>query len=491
MAVVSRPAWPMFDRLAALFSSSLLLPPPPASTSSLLLHPPPPPSSSLLLLPPPPSSSSSLLLLPPPPSSSSSSLLLPPPPPPSSILLLLPPPPSSSSLLLLPPPPASSSSLLLHPPPPSSSLLLLPLPSSLFLPPSLRPSHPARSRLQRMPPSSCAPEAPPKSSLPLPRALPFLRAPCHATEGAPATKAIILVCAALSLVLASRSAHSSHHPFALSREALLTRGEWWRVALSQVCVGSTPDLLVCSLLLYSLRFFERQLGSAKFVVLCSFSSLIALALQLLIVLLLPSPAASPLDDPPPSFHPASGPLGLLFALFLLFFADVPPTTRYLLLSRVPLSDKALVYLGGLQLLFSSGLSSIVPAAAGIVAGALYRCNALGVRKAKVPDVIARFAATWIAPLLLWPSGSFSPSSATTSDQLQQRRRQQQQLRQQLQQQRAGHQHMPPPPPAPVVEPSAAHIESLVAMGFERAAAEGALRRARNDLHLATNLLLEG
>ncbi|CAI7747097.1 unnamed protein product [Closterium sp. NIES-53] len=211
-----------------------------------------------------------------------------------------------------------------------------------------------------------------------------------------------------------------------------------------------------------------------------------------------------------------------------------------------------------QLLFSSGLSSIVPAAAGILAGALYRCNALGVRKAKVPDSIARFASTWIAPLLLWPSGSFSPSSAATAAQLQQRRRQQQQLRQQLQQQRAGHQHqhMPPPPPAPMAEPSAAHIESLVAMGFDRAAAEagtgrntrendclasltlplstplptlsppptlpcqppppppvaepsaahieslvamgfgraaaeGALRRARNDLHLATNLLLEG
>ncbi|CAI5482127.1 unnamed protein product, partial [Closterium sp. Yama58-4] len=262
-------------------------------------------------------------------------------------------------------------------------------------------------------------------------------------QGAPATKAIILVCAALSLVLGSRSAHSSHHPFALSREALLSRGEWWRVALSQVCVASTPDLLVCALLLYSFRFFERQLGSAKFVVLCSFSSLVALALQLLVVLLLPSPAASPLDDPPPSFHPASGPLGLLFALFLLFFADVPPTARYLLLSRVPLSDKALVYLGGLQLLFSSGLSSILPAAAGIIAGALYRCNALGVRKAKVPDSIARFASTWVAPLLLWPSGSFSPSSAATAAQLQHRRRQQQQqLRQQLQQQRAGHQHMP-------------------------------------------------
>ncbi|CAI5506026.1 unnamed protein product [Closterium sp. Naga37s-1] len=333
------------------------------------------------------------------------------------------------------------------------------------------------------PPSPYSPEG----TAPITKAIPAT------IKGAPATKAIILVCAALSLVLSSRSAHSSHHPFALSREALVSRGEWWRVALSQVCVGSTADLLVCALLLYSFRFFERQLGSAKFVVLCTFSSVVALAFQLLIVLLLPSPAASLLDDPPPSFHPAPGPLGLLFALFLLFFADVPPTARYLLLSRVPLSDKALVYLGGMQLLFSSGLSSIVPAAAGIVAGALYRCNALGVRKAKVPDSISRFASTWIAPLLLWPSGSFSPSSATTAAQLQQRRQQQQQLRQQLQQQRGGHQHqhMPPPPPPPVVEPSPAHIESLVAMGFDRTAAEGALRRARNDLHLATNLLLEG
>ncbi|GJP67310.1 hypothetical protein CLOP_g24142 [Closterium sp. NIES-67] len=311
-------------------------------------------------------------------------------------------------------------------------------------------------------------------------------------QGAPATKAVILVSAALSLVLASRSSHSSH-PFALSKEALFSRREWWRVPLSQLCVATTPDLLVCALLLYSFRFFERHLGSAKFVVLCSFSTLVSLSLQVLLLLLVPSPSASLLDDPPPPFHLASGPLGLLFALFLLFFADVPPTARYLLLSRVPLSDKALVYLGGLQLLFSSGLSSIVPAVTGVIAGALYRSNALGIRKAKVPDPIARFASAWIAPLLLWPSGSFSASSSVAAQQLAHRRRQQQQQRHQLQQQpqRPLHHHMPPPPPVAAAEPSPAHVESLVAMGFEREAAEGALRRARNDLHLATNLLLEG
>ncbi|CAI5482126.1 unnamed protein product, partial [Closterium sp. Yama58-4] len=47
-------------------------------------------------------------------------------------------------------------------------------------------------------------------------------------------------------------------------------------------------------------------------------------------------------------------------------------------------------------------------------------------------------------------------------------------------QRAGEQYMRSPPPALVVEQSAAHMESLVAMGFDRAAAEG-LRSGEHDL----------
>lgn len=44
--------------------------------------------------------------------------------------------------------------------------------------------------------------------------------------------------------------------------------------------------------------------------------------------------------------------------------------------------------------------------------------------------------------------------------------------------------------APVVEPPESSIAMLVSMGFDGNAARQALMRARNDINVATNILLE-
>lgn len=295
-------------------------------------------------------------------------------------------------------------------------------------------------------------------------------------QNAPVTKALVIVSAALSIVLSSRL---PDHPCTLSYESLFIRGEWLRLPLSSLSFSSTPDLIVGCLLVYFFRLIERQMGAGKYVVLLLFSSLVSTVLQ--VALLFALPALNPDDDTTFMSPLASGPFGFIYALFVLYYADVPPTARFVLASRVHLSDKALVYLGGLQLLLSSSLSSIIPGLTGVIAGALYRSNTLGIRKAKLPDPVSQLASSWLLPLLSWPSSNRIAATTQQQQQQQQRRRQQQ-----LQ----GFQAQPPAPLA-APDPSETDIESLVAMGFDRDAVVSALRQARNDIHIATNLLLEG
>ena len=66
---------------------------------------------------------------------------------------------------------------------------------------------------------------------------------------------------------------------------------------------------------------------------------------------------------------AAGPYGLLFSLLALYAADVPTTARFTLL-RVPMSDKTFTYAAAARLALGAGLRSMLPAAAGMLAGAL-------------------------------------------------------------------------------------------------------------------------
>eukprot|EP00897_Mesotaenium_endlicherianum_P000141 jgi/Mesen1/10127/ME000075S09638 len=176
-----------------------------------------------------------------------------------------------------------------------------------------------------------------------------------------------------------------------------------------------------------------------------------------------------------------GPYALIFALMVPFCFDVPVSTRFTIFS-LKLSDKSFVYLAGLQMLLSAGKSSIIPGAAGILAGFLYRSNVLHVRSLKFPDALAESAARLFAPLMSRPPAAPAtrPGGARAAVD-------------------PGHHRVPaanryapsaPPLAPPLPPPSEADVATLEAMGFDREAALRALSQARGDLNLATNLLLE-
>ncbi|GMN57707.1 hypothetical protein TIFTF001_026817 [Ficus carica] len=163
----------------------------------------------------------------------------------------------------------------------------------------------------------------------------------------------------------------------------------------------------------------------------------------------------------------SGPYGLIFASFVPFFFDIPVSTRFRVF-RVHFSDKSFIYLAGLQLLLSSWKRSILPGVCGILAGFIYRLNIFHIRKAKFPEFIASFFSR-----LSWPSVG-SPPAAPSRGNLPSF---------------AGRPRNYPSVPS-ATEPSEDSIATLVSMGFDRNDARQALVQARNDVNVATNILLE-
>ncbi|KAJ8443213.1 hypothetical protein Cgig2_017206 [Carnegiea gigantea] len=131
--------------------------------------------------------------------------------------------------------------------------------------------------------------------------------------------------------------------------------------------------------------------------------------------------------PYPSAVITSGPYGLVFASFVPFFFDIPVSTRFRVVG-VHFSNKTFIYLAGLQL----------------------------------PDFIASLF-SWLS----WPSMDRSPSAPRTRNVTNY-----------------------PSPFAGSVEPSEDSIAMLVSMGFDRDSARQALVQARNDINVATNILLE-
>ncbi|ESW34071.1 hypothetical protein PHAVU_001G121800 [Phaseolus vulgaris] len=253
----------------------------------------------------------------------------------------------------------------------------------------------------------------------------------------------------------------------LSYQDIFGKLRLWKLIMSIFSFSSTPELMFGLYLLYYFRVFERQIGSNKYSVFIVFSILTSLLLEVLAVALLKDPTAN-LVTP--------GPYGLIFASFVPFFFDIPVSTRFRVFSFF-FSDKSFIYLAGIQLLLSSWKRSILPGMCGILAGSLYRLNVFYIRKAKFPEFISSFFSRIALPSM---GSSHATSSSTT---------------------RHSVGNLPSHParqvernyPAPMqsaVEPSEDSITTLLSMGFDRNSARQALVQARNDVNVATNILLE-
>lgn len=237
---------------------------------------------------------------------------------------------------------------------------------------------------------------------------------------------------------------------------------------------NTGELLFGVALLYYFRILERQAGSAKFASFACVVSGLSFGLQTALHFAYNWRRVLP-----------TGPYGLIFACFVPFVFDVPPSTRFTFLG-MQLSDKAFVYLAGLQLILSSGLSSAFAALCGVIAGATYRSNMFGLRKFMIPPVIKKFFSRTLGRLL--DSQGSGP-----------------QVRLYVPRNQAfegGHlgmgmqgpgRNIPRAPQnqgAPRVAASPEAIQQLVGMGFDEGRASRALETTSNDVQAAISLLVE-
>lgn len=142
--------------------------------------------------------------------------------------------------------------------------------------------------------------------------------------------------------------------------AVLQGGQWWRLFTSLLPSDSFAEGLVAWLLLYWFRGFERQMGSGKFALFALLAGAWAVVTR---AGLLAVPGLGGLS---------SGPYELLFGLFVYYHRFVPRLVpAYVSLWRLKLSDKAITYAVGLQLLLNNGARSGVLGLSGLLFGALF------------------------------------------------------------------------------------------------------------------------
>ena len=241
-------------------------------------------------------------------------------------------------------------------------------------------------------------------------------------------------------------------------------GNWWRMVVHDFMFSSNGELFFGLVLLYHLRIIERLFGSKKYSSFIIVNSLMTTALQVLGMLI---------------FRNLKVPFGcysLLFSSLYHYFSRVPALyeTR---LFNIPMSDKSFVYIIAGQLLLNGGSHSLYAASCGWLSGLLYDYNFFAMKRFRLPATVTDFCSKYIYPLVESQQQQTIPgsqsgradgddSAAPVMENIAQPQQQQQ-----------------------PVEPSQANIDTLVAMGFDRAQVEAALRRTNDNVDRALNALL--
>ncbi|XP_020108806.1 rhomboid-like protein 20 [Ananas comosus] len=282
-------------------------------------------------------------------------------------------------------------------------------------------------------------------------------------HNAPVARAFVLACVLLTAVFGVRGRALR---LGLSYQDIIKTFQLWRIFASVFAFSSTPELLFGVYLLYYFRVFERQMGSNKYSVFVLFSLIVSSLFEIIALMLFKDPTANVI---------ASGPYGLIFSSFVPFYFDIPVTSRFRIFG-LQFGDKSFIYLAGLQLLLSSWKRSLLPGLCGMLAGALYHLNVFGIRRIKFPNAVARhfsrfFASSGASSSRTSPNGNIAGNISSFTGRQTQR-------------------NYPPVARAPPPEPPESSIAMLVSMGFDSNAARQALMQARNDINVATNILLE-
>ncbi|RYR32841.1 hypothetical protein Ahy_A10g047365 isoform A [Arachis hypogaea] len=292
---------------------------------------------------------------------------------------------------------------------------------------------------------------------------------------APVTRAFIIASALFTIFFGIQGRFNS---LGLSYQDIFGKLRLWKLIMSVFAFSSTPEMMFGLYLLYYFRVFERQIGSNKYSVFIVFSVLTSLLFEVISLALLRDPAAK-LVTP--------GPYGLIFASYVPFFLDIPVSTRIRVFG-IPFSDKSFIYLAGLQVIYVILAACViimekVPLTRNVwhPCGILVPFECLLYPKSKVP----RFHLIILLTIFIAIHGeSTRPINKECCGK-----------RTILSNSPNGGKFyfVARNYPAPVqyaVEPSEDSITTLVSMGFDRNSARQALVQARNDVNVATNILLE-
>ncbi|PRW34075.1 Ubiquitin-associated (UBA) isoform 1 [Chlorella sorokiniana] len=291
-------------------------------------------------------------------------------------------------------------------------------------------------------------------------------------RGAPITKGLLLGTLGSSVLVQAKMARR--------RAPLLVR------ALTHVLAFRAPgELLFGAALLYFYRLFERQWGSAKY------GSFLTVACGLAYALEAAAEAALEARWGAGAGAAAAGPFPLIFANLAANFVLLVPPMHHFTVFGLKMTDKAFIYLASIQLLLSSPPRSVIAGGAGLLAGALYRLNVLGMQRFRLPAAVTDFISSTLGRVLTGPGPVQQVFVTPTAAQ-----QQQQQQRQQQQGLGGGYpQHGGRPgggaaAAAPrAVNPSPEAVQQLVQMGFDENAAAQALRQAGNNVEAALQFLL--
>lgn len=292
--------------------------------------------------------------------------------------------------------------------------------------------------------------------------------------------------------------------------------EVWRLLTHNLVWGSSSELVLGSILLYTWRLFERQFGSRKFGGCILFHFLSTTILQTIILAF-----SGGVIQGGRNWLFASGPYGLAFGLLACFAWDIPQSAPFKLFG-IKMSDKIFIYMLALQLALSGVPSSAYTALIGLVLGILYRIEFLPFHRIRIPVWFANLCSTIFSPIL---SGSIFATLAGVNPQGGQpaggrrfvggggrlgggppgARNNGSGVAVDPSNSVGGYQPIEPEGevlmgpdafPAPSAPYAPAHVQpdpnavaQIVAMGFSEERARTALRATRNDVTAATNQLL--
>ncbi|KAF8961106.1 hypothetical protein BDZ97DRAFT_1830359 [Flammula alnicola] len=212
-------------------------------------------------------------------------------------------------------------------------------------------------------------------------------------ENAAVTKGLIVSCAITSIFA---GIFDIKHYFHLQFVPHLSRHhQYWRLITHHLAFSNSSDLFVAELILYNVGVqIERQFGSAKFASFAFVSVLVSTLLELISLILFHRVGLN---------HISLGPSALIFSILYQYSRIVPPVYTYRVFG-IPLNNKSLTYILGLQIAISRLPSSLAVAIIGILTGQIYRSDLASLNTYRLPPSVINFTTRFISPLI----GSLRP-----------------------------------------------------------------------------------